>query len=235
MQQSYLEKLRRELWRYNSRDFLNATMAICVLSAAADDEVAPDEIYSIDHLILEEPALQDFSAKKARQRLKEYLSALKRDPARAQNILSNKVRRMAGNHKMARTLMRVAYLVIVADHAIRPRERQEFERLCGLLDLDPGEVWDELAIRYLVWDEVWGVSLVKAPASETARIVNESLESKWSVFETLDDAKKAAAKMYRRAIEHHKQRGTQREVLELERQLADLPSLTTKELPSVYD
>jgi tellurite resistance protein TerB len=235
MKQSYLAKLRGELGRYNSKNFLNATMAVCALSAAADDEVAQDELYSIDRLILEEPALRDFSATKAQQRLKEYLGALGRDPGGAQAVLSDKVRRMAGNHKMARTLMRVAYLVIVADHAIRPKERQEFERLCGLLDLDPGQVWDELATRYLVWDDVRAVSLVTAPASETARVVNESMDSKWRVFETLEDAKTAAAEVYRRAIEHQRQVGSQAEELELERQLAALPAITRQELASVFD
>lgn len=235
MKQWCLNKLHGELARYNSKEFLNATMAVCALSAAADYEVAPDELYTIDRLVLDEPALQALSAKKVQQRLKEYLGALGGGQARAQAVLSEKVGRMAGNYKMARTLMRIAYLVIVADHAIRPRERQEFERLCGLLDLDPGQVWDELATRYLVWDDVWGVSLVTVPAGETARVVNESVDSKWRVFETLEDAKTAAAEVYRKAIEHHRQRGSQAKELELERQLAALPRLTTKELPSVFD
>ncbi len=235
MRQSYIEKLRQEVRRYNSKDFLNATIAVCALSAVADDEVAPDELYSIDQLILEDPALQEISAKKAQQKLKEYLSALASHRARAEKVLSNKVRRMTGDHEMARTLMRVAYLIIVSDHALRTQEQQEFERLCGLMDLDPGEVWDELANRFLLWDDVWGASLVRAPASGTARIVNESREGKWRVFETLDDAKIAAAELYRRAIEHYKKMGSHKDELEMERRLADLPRLAANEIPSVYD
>ncbi len=42
--------------------------------------------------------------------------------------------------------MRVAYLVITADHEIRNEEKREFARLCALLDLDPGQVWRESAL-----------------------------------------------------------------------------------------
>ncbi len=52
---------------------------------------------------------------------------------------------MAGNRKRARTLMRGAYLVITADDEIHEKEREEFGRLCNLLDLEPRQVWPELA------------------------------------------------------------------------------------------
>jgi tellurite resistance protein len=99
MQSSLLKKLRREVRQYQSKDFLKATMAVCTLSAAADHEVTPDEILRIDHLILDEPALRHLDAKKARQKLKEYLSALKNNRAKAERVLSKKTcpRRSAGS------------------------------------------------------------------------------------------------------------------------------------------
>ena len=65
----------------------------------------------------------------------------------AKAVLDNKVRRFAGTHKRSRTLMRVAYLIIAADQEIAigsgavAAERAEFDRLCGLLDLDHTQVW----------------------------------------------------------------------------------------------
>lgn len=234
LSQSYLDKLRQVVRRYNSKDFLNAAIAVCALSAVADDEIAPDELYRIDQLILDDPALQEIDARKARQKLKEYLRELANNRAGAEKVLSDKVRRMADDHEKARTLMRIAYLIIVSDHEIRARERQEFKRLCGLLNLDSSQVWHELTTCFLLWDDPCDASLVRAPAS-AADIVNDILESKWRVFETLEDAKIAATELYQRAIEYHKKLDNQRDERKMERRLADLPRLTANEIPSVYD
>ncbi len=146
MERSLLEKLVTEVRRYRNKDFLKAAMAVCALSANADDEVSLSERYSIDRAIANEPALREFDAWKAIRILDDYIFALRQQGDSAKQILYNKVRRMAGDHKRSRTLMRVAYLVITADHEIRDEETREFARLCALLDLDPGQVWRESAI-----------------------------------------------------------------------------------------
>ena len=233
MQRSLLKKLRGEVRRYQSNDFLKACMAVCALSAAADHKIKAVQIRQIDHLMLDDPALRYLNDRKARQKLKEYLLALRNDREKAQRVLSGQVARMAGAYKLDRTLMRVAYVVMAADHTIRPLEKKEFERLCGLLDLEPGRIFEELATRFLVWDDIRGAALVQAPASETARIVNESLQSKWVVFEKIGEAKAAAAALYRRVITYLKDKGKPTD--DFERRLAELPHLTIKQLPNVYD
>lgn len=145
MEPSLLEKLVTEVRRYQNKDFLKAAMAVCALSANADDEVNLSERYSIDRAIADEPALRLFDARKAIDILNDYVFALRREEERAKQVLYNKVRRMAGDHKRSRTLMRVAYLVITADQHIGDEEKWEFARLCALLDLEPGQVWKELA------------------------------------------------------------------------------------------
>ena len=82
-------------------------------------------------------------SKKAIDTLYAYVHALQMDWTSAAEVLYKKVRRMAGNHKRARTLMRVAYLVIAADGEVNLKEREEFGRICGLLNLDPRQVWPE--------------------------------------------------------------------------------------------
>jgi septation ring formation regulator EzrA len=101
------------------------------------------------------------------------------------------------------------------------------------LKLEPGRIWEELATRFLVWDHVRGAALVKASASETASILNDSLENHWRAFERFNEAKAAAAAVYRKAVEHLRRIG--RPTGDLERRLAELPKLTTKQLPSVHD
>jgi tellurite resistance protein TerB len=144
MDRSLLNKLTSEVRRYHNKDFLKATMAVCALSARADNEAGLSERFGIDHVMANVPALRVFDVDKTREILGGYFTALREDEKNAKKILSNKVRRMGGNHKRARTLMRVAFLIIVADENIHYKERLEFARLCLLLDLEPGQVWNEL-------------------------------------------------------------------------------------------
>lgn len=144
MDRSLLNKLTSEVRRYHNKDFLKATMAVCALSARADNEAGLSERFGIDHVMASVPALRVFDVDKAGQILDGYSTSLREDNKNAKKILSNKVRRMGGNHKRARTLMRVAFLIIVADENIHFKERLEFARLCLLLGLEPGRVWSEL-------------------------------------------------------------------------------------------
>ena len=145
MERSLLDKLVTEVKRYQSKDFLKASMAVCALAAAADDDVSLSEHYKIDHVLATEPALQIFDRGKAVDTLYTYIHALRTYGEDSKRVLYKKVQRMAGDHKRARTLMRVAYLIIAADGEIRDTEREEFTRLCRLLDLEPTQVWTELA------------------------------------------------------------------------------------------
>ena len=145
MERELLDKLSREVGRYRNKDFLKATMAVCALAANADDHVSPPERYSIDHILANDPAFKGLDPRKAIDTLDDFLVALRREGEPAKKVLYNKIRRVAGDHKRVRTLMRVAFLIIVADRKIRDEEKQEFIRLCEVLDLEPGQVWRELA------------------------------------------------------------------------------------------
>ena len=134
------DKLLSEVRHFHNRDFLKAAMAVCALAAAADDEIKPSELSQIDEVLAEEPALQVIDSKKAIRTLRDYIHALQTDKTSAAQVLFKKVRRMRGNHKRARTLMRVAHLVIAADGEINHRERAVLWRICDMLKLDPREI-----------------------------------------------------------------------------------------------
>ncbi len=144
MDRSIMSKLADEVRHFHNRDFLKAAMAVCALTAAADDEVVQSEYRQVDRALASVPALMELDPEKATAALYEYIYALRTYGRSAVKTLHDKVRRMAGNHKRARTLMRVAYLVIIADGKIREREKEEFRRLCSLLNLQPQQVWREL-------------------------------------------------------------------------------------------
>lgn len=143
MERTILNKLVVEVRQFHNRDFLKAAMAVCALAAAADEEVKVSEHYRIDAILAKEPALMALNAEKAIETLYAYIYALQTDWTPAAEVLYKKVRRMAGNRKRARTLMRVAYLVIAADGEVNDKEREEFGRICRLLDLEPRQVWPE--------------------------------------------------------------------------------------------
>ena len=140
------EKLSGEIERYQSKDFLKAAMAVYVLTAYADGHMGLLERSRIDRTLMTEPGLKEFDFRKATEILEGYAAALVQEGSSAERILRNKVARMAGNHKVARTLMRLSYLIITADRRIEEGEVEEFRRLCALLDLEPGEVWEELEL-----------------------------------------------------------------------------------------
>jgi tellurite resistance protein TerB len=135
------QKLAGELERYQDRDFLKAAMAAFVLTAHADGSMGSLERLRIDETLKTEPGLKEFDFQKATEILDSYAKALRDERESAKKVLYSKVRRMAGNYKQARTLMRVCYLVVQADGRIDEGEMQEFRQLCGLLRLEPAEVW----------------------------------------------------------------------------------------------
>ena len=145
IEDTLLEKLAGEINRYNDKAFLKAAMAVCALAASADDEVTIDEHYGIDDILAKEKTLRHLDTQKAIDILYDYIYAVKTEGDSARRILHGKVQRMAGDMKKSRTLLRVAYLVIVADRKIRNSEREEFRRLARTLGLEPEQVWRELA------------------------------------------------------------------------------------------
>ena len=58
--------------------------------------------------------------------------------------MERKVRRMAGKHKRARTVLRLAYLILAARGAPSTAALTEFRRLCTLLNIESEQVWEEL-------------------------------------------------------------------------------------------
>lgn len=146
MKKSLLAKLTGEVLRYQNKAFLKAAMAVCALSVLADEEIQFVERISVDRALKDEPALKHFDALKAVDILGEFTDALQDDHDDAKEILHNKIRRFAGDHKQSRTLMRVSYLIIAADQEISDEEHETFVELCHVLELEPDQVWEELHV-----------------------------------------------------------------------------------------
>jgi tellurite resistance protein TerB len=134
------EKLRLELERYRNKDFLKAVLAVCALAAHADPKIGLATRYRVDDVLDRLDLIQLFDRAKVNEVLDDYIYGIEQDPAAAAEILHAKIQRLAGDHKKARTLLRIAYLIIIADDLITPAEQAEFNRLCQILAIDPGLV-----------------------------------------------------------------------------------------------
>ena len=142
---SLLEKLKDEVERYQNKGFLKAAMAVCALTAMADGRVSLSGRYRIDAIIETMEGLRIYDPRKAIAILDDFLDDLRSDRERAASVLEHKIERYAADYKSARTLLRIAYLVLTADGAISSAQTSAFNEICGSLGVAPKEIWEKLA------------------------------------------------------------------------------------------
>lgn len=140
-----IEKLRTEITIYQGKPFLKAAMAVCALATLADDDYSLSERGQVDNVLRTMDGLQYHDPKKAAEIFERFIHDLRTDHDRAAKVLANKVARHAGNYKEARTLLRIAGMIMNADEEVTSEERAVFGELCDVLGVDPKEVWDKLA------------------------------------------------------------------------------------------
>ncbi len=144
MQQLLLEKLVVEARYWLKKELLKAVMAVFALAGLADGELPVAARQGLFQAFARAPALRELDLHKALAVLRDYTAAFRADPAAATAVMEAKLRRLAGKHKRARTILRLAHLLLSAKGTLGAAELTEFRRLCTLLDVDPEQVWEEL-------------------------------------------------------------------------------------------
>ncbi len=144
MQPLLLEKLVVEARHWRNKELLKAVMAVFALTALADGELPVAARQGLFQAFARQPPLRELDLHKALAVLRDYAEAFRADPAGATAVLEAKLRRLAGKHKRARTILRLAHLILAAKGALSDPERTEFRRLCTLLDIEPERVWEGL-------------------------------------------------------------------------------------------
>jgi len=140
-----IEKLQHDTARYWDKPFLKAAMAVCALASNADGTVSLSERYRVDGILNAVERLRVHDPHKAVDIMNDYLEQLRVDPEHWETVLRNKIARYAEDYKAARTLLRIAYLVISADDAVSPAEREEFDRICASLTVEKDRIWGEFS------------------------------------------------------------------------------------------
>ncbi len=141
---NFIEKLRADTARYWDKPFLKASMAVCALASLADGEVSLSERYRVDAILDAMDRLQVHNPGKAVEILDDYIAALRTERTAAEGVLEGKISRFADDYKSARTLLRIAYLVITADGDVAEPERAVFDRICATLNVSPSEIWEKM-------------------------------------------------------------------------------------------
>jgi tellurite resistance protein len=144
MQQLLLEKLVVEARHWRNKELLKAVMAVFALAALAEGELPVAARQGLFQAFARQPPLRELDLHKALAVLRDYAEAFRADPAGAKAVMEAKLRRLAGKHKRARTILRLAHLILTAKATLSEPERTEFRRLCALLDVEPEQVWEEL-------------------------------------------------------------------------------------------
>ncbi len=140
MQQLLLEKLVIEARHWRNKELLKAVMAIFALAALSEGELPVAARQGLFQAFARHPALRELDLHKALAVLRDYAEASRADPAGAKAIMEAKLRRLASKHKRARTILRLAYLILAAKGELSAPERTEFRRLCALLEVGPEQV-----------------------------------------------------------------------------------------------
>ena len=144
MQPLLLEKLVVAARHWRNQELLKAVMAVFALAGWANGGLPVAARQGRFQAFARHPALRELDLHKALAVLRGYAEALGAGPAGAKAIMAGKPQRMAGKHKRARTVLRLADLIVAAKGAPSTAELTEFRRLCTLLDVRPEQVWEEL-------------------------------------------------------------------------------------------
>jgi len=137
---SFNEKLRLEFEHYRNKEFVKAVLAVCALTACADPTTSPATRHRVESILYRLDRLGCINRDQADVILRAFVFGIEQDMDRTSAVLHNKIARFSGDYKKLRTLLRIAYLVIVADDFVTAAEQAEFDRLCHLLSVEPGAI-----------------------------------------------------------------------------------------------
>jgi tellurite resistance protein TerB len=137
---SMFQTLMTEVERYRNRDFLEAAMATCALTALADRRVSLAERYEVDAILATMDRLKVYDPHEAIDILNGFLGRIEDDRETATADFTATIHRFADDDGARRALVRLAYLIITADGEIAPGEVEAFDRICATLGLSGAEI-----------------------------------------------------------------------------------------------
>ncbi len=133
----FFDELHDRIRQQKGRDFLEAAMAASALAAYADGTVSRPERHSIGNMIVNLRRIRLHDPKMALDLLNGYIEDLNRDPSGTEEILREKLKRVANNKETAQLVAGIALAVSYADGEFVYAERMQFQSICEILGVDP--------------------------------------------------------------------------------------------------
>jgi tellurite resistance protein TerB len=136
---SQTTNLQNEVKRFQSRNFMEATVAGCALVAAADGVIKPEEKQKMAGFIQRNDALKVFDMSKVIQAFEKYAQGLEFDIQIGKGEALKAISKIKKNSDEARLLVRVCCAIGAADGEFDADEKNVVREICRELNLDPNE------------------------------------------------------------------------------------------------
>jgi tellurite resistance protein TerB len=137
--QTMTEQLNTKKDQFRSREFADASMAMCALVAAADGSIDPSERQRVAQLIATNEVLQNFDAVDLQRRFDDNLNKLTADFAFGKVSVLQEIAKAKKKPAEARAVIQIGIVIGGADGDFDKTEQSVVREACFTLDLPPHE------------------------------------------------------------------------------------------------
>jgi tellurite resistance protein TerB len=130
---------KTKIGQYKSKEFANASMAMCALIAAADGSIDPEERVKTEGFIRNNEALKVFPADELLQKFNFYASKLEKDYAFGKMESIATIGKLKKDTGAARTVIELGIIIGGADGNFDPDEKQAVREACNAVGIAPAE------------------------------------------------------------------------------------------------
>jgi len=132
-------QLKTKAGQFKSKEFANASMAMCALIAAADGKVDPSERSKTAALITSNDVLEIFPPSELRDKFDWYLDRLARDYDFGKVEAIATIAKLKAKQDQARAVIQIGIIIGGADGDFDADERRAVKDACHAVGIAPAE------------------------------------------------------------------------------------------------
>lgn len=137
--QTVTEQLKTKQSQFRSKDFAEASMAMCALISAADGSIDPSERQKTAALIVSNDVLSIFPPDDLRQTYGRYCDKLERDFDFGKVEVISVIGKLKSKPEQARAVISIGLIIGAADGNFDAHERQAVKEACFAVGISPAE------------------------------------------------------------------------------------------------
>jgi tellurite resistance protein TerB len=132
-------QVKTQVGKYKSKEFANASMAMCALIAAADGTIDPAERTRTAGFIASNDALSVFPPSELQEKFNWYASKLESDFAFGKVEAIATIAKLKSKPDAARTVIQIGIIIGGADGNFDADEKQAVREACNAVGIAPAE------------------------------------------------------------------------------------------------